>query len=225
MMKYIVRSGTVFFLAFLMVVMSVPAGADQPLSIARLQYDGGGDWYNNPDVVPNLLEFIHGETGMPVSDGEIVVKATDDELFKYPILYVTGHGNISLSEMEARALRNYALAGGFIYVDDDYGLDESFRREVQKIFPDRPLQQLSPEHPLFNSYYQFSRLPRIHEHDPEQSPKAFGIRAEGEWVLLYTYNTNISDGWASPEVHGDPSEVRQTAFEMGLNIVTWVFSQ
>lgn len=219
------RSVKTVLIIALLFVFQPPLIHAESLSVARLQYDGGGDWYNNPDVIPNLLEFVHDETGIPVVEEQTVVRPTDDELFNHPILYVTGHGNISLSLEAVRSLRSYALSGGFIYVDDDYGMNEAARREIDKLFPDRPLQRLGPDHPLLSSYYQFDDVPRIHEHHPDESPAAYGIQVDGEWVLLYTYNTNISDGWASPEVHNDPPEVRRAALRMGVNIVDWVLSQ
>jgi hypothetical protein len=214
----------VWTIALILVVTSTAVTAE-PVSMARLQYEGGGDWYNNPDVIPNLLEFVHRETGIPVEPEQTVVRSTDEALFNHPILYVTGHGNISLSDEEARSLRNYALSGGFIYIDDDYGMDEYVRDEIRAIFPDRSLRRLSFDHPVLDHYYSFEDLPRIHEHYPDEAPAAYGIKADGQWVLLYTYNTNISDGWASPEVHEDPPEIRRAALRMGTNLVTWILSQ
>ncbi|MFB6355817.1 MAG: DUF4159 domain-containing protein, partial [bacterium] len=180
---------------------------------------------NNPGVIPNLMEYTRDHTEIDVVPEQVVVKPTDDRLFEFPIVYVTGHGNIRFNKRERNYLRRYMLAGGFVYADDDYGMDESFRREVKKLFPDRRLRPIGKNHPLLTSYYQFESVPRIHEHDPEKPPRAFGIKHEGQWVLLYTYNTNISDGWASEEVHGDPPEKRRQALQFGVNILYWIFSQ
>jgi len=198
--------------------------AGGPFKVARLQYDGGGDWYNNPDVIPNLMDFARDRLNIDVEPEQTVLEATDDELFQYPLLYLTGHGRIDLSDAEARNLRNYALSGGLIYIDDDFGMDEHVRPEIQKIFPDRALQQLSADHALFSRPYSFRQIPRIHEHDPDKPPRTFGIRAEGEWVLIYSFNTNFSDGWASPEVHGDPPEIREQALRWGVNLISLVLS-
>ena len=155
---------------------------------------------------------------------QAVVEATDDQLFHYSLLYLTGHGRIDLTEEQAHNLRNYALSGGLIYIDDDFGMDEHVRPEIQKIFPDRALQQLKTDHPLFSKPYSFDQIPQIHEHHLDNPPKTFGIRAEGEWVLIYSFNTNFSDGWASPEVHGDPPEIREKALQWGVNLISLVLS-
>ncbi len=218
--KYLVSGVVIVFFGLL--AAEVPAGEFQ---FARLQYDGGGDWYNDPCKIPNLMEFYSRETGVEVVEEQAVVRADDEEIFDYPLVFITGHGNIDFSEEEVSSLRRYLKSGGFLYADDDYGMDEAFRREIDKVFPDRPLVELTPEHSLFSSYFEFDELPRIHEHFPEKPPQAFGIQVDGEWVVLYTYNTNIADGWASPEVHGNPPEVREAALRFGVNIITWVFGQ
>ena len=193
---------------------------------ARLNYDGGGDWYNDPEVLPNLAGYLNSvlNTNLPVE--QTVVKASEAKLFEYPFLYLTGHGNIRFTEREIDNLRTWMLRGGFLYADDDYGLDESFRREIKRVFPERPLVELDPSFPLFKSFYDFSSgLPKIHKHD-EKPPQAFGIFDDnGRLMTLYTYESNISDGWADPSTHKDPPELRDTALRFGLNIVYYLITR
>ncbi len=185
--------------------------------IARLQYEGGGDWYNDPDVIPNLVKFIKKYVNIELEDSQAVVHVSSREIFKYPIVYLTGHGNLFLRDIDAKNLRDYLISGGFLYVDDDYGLDKYFRKEIKKVFPDRNLIELPLDHPLFSLYWKFPRgLPKIHEHYPGP-PKAYGIFYDGRLVVLYTYNSNISDGW-TPR-HNDPPQKREEALRFGMNIV------
>ena len=185
--------------------------------IARLQYEGGGDWYNDPDVIPNLVKFIKKYVNIELEDSQAVVHVSSREIFKYPIVYLTGHGNLFLRDIDAKNLREYLISGGFLYVDDDYGLDKYFRKEIKKVFPDRNLIELPLDHPLFNLYWKFPEgLPKIHEHYPGP-PKAYGIFYDGRLVVLYTYNSNISDGW-TPR-HNDPPQKREEALRFGMNIV------
>ena len=185
--------------------------------IARLQYEGGGDWYNDPDVIPNLVKFIKKYVNIELEDSQAVVHVSSREIFKYPIVYLTGHGNLFLRDIDAKNLREYLISGGFLYVDDDYGLDKYFRKEIKKVFPNRNLIELPLDHPLFNIYWKFPRgLPKIHEHYPGP-PKAYGIFYGGRLVVLYTYNSNISDGW-TPR-HNDPPQKREEALRFGMNIV------
>ncbi len=185
--------------------------------IARLQYEGGGDWYNDPDVIPNLVRFIKQYVNIDLEDSQAVVHVSSPEIFDYPIVYLTGHGNLFFRDVDAENLREYLISGGFLYVDDDYGLDKYFRREIRKVFPDRELVELPLDHPLFHIYWKFPRgLPKIHEHYPGP-PRAYGIFYGGRLVVLYTYNSNISDGWT--ERHRDPPQKREEALKFGMNIV------
>ncbi|MBC8312698.1 MAG: DUF4159 domain-containing protein [Candidatus Cloacimonetes bacterium] len=199
--------------------------SETKFTIARIQYDGGGDWYNNTSVIPNLCEEINQRTEINAQNEQVIVSLKDNRIFDYPFLYLTGHGNIVFSDEEIKNLRNYLKKGGFIYVDDDYGLDKHFRREIAKVFPDKKLQELSASHPIFHSFYHFENgLPKIHEHDKKR-PQAFAIFDNfGRMILLYTYESNISDGWASPNIHKDPAEIREKAFQMGINIVYYVLT-
>jgi len=196
------------------------AGGD-PLVAARLQYGGGGDWYNDRSMLPNLMREVEQRTKIETAGEEVIVKLTDAELFQHPFLFMTGHGNVRFDQEEAERLRLYLTSGGFLYVDDDYGMDEAVRRELKKVFPDQELVELPFEHLIYHLLYDFpSGLPKIHEHD-NKPPQGFGLFHRGRLVLFYTYETNISDGWADPEVHQDPQEVREQAFRMGINILLY----
>ena len=211
-------------LALLPADAAISQGAG-PVTIARLQYDGGGDWYANPSSLPNLLAEVEARTGIPTSDREATVRPTDPSLRDYPFLYMTGHGNVRFTPDERLALRRYLLGGGFLHADDNYGLDESFRDEIARIFPDRELVELPPEHPVFHAPYEFEDgLPKIHEHDGAP-PQAFGIFHQGRLVVIYTYETDLGDGWEDPEVHEDPPEVREEALRMGVNIFVFAMTQ
>ncbi len=189
--------------------------------IARLQYEGGGDWYNDPEVIPNLVRFIKKYINIDLDEKQAVVKASSKEIFNYPIVYMTGHGNVYFSEIDAKNLREYLERGGFLYVDDDYGLDNYFRREIKKVFPDKELEEVPLNHPIFNIYWKFDKLPKIHQHDGKP-PKAYGIFIGDRLVLLYTYESNISDGWT--DKHGDPPDVQETALKFGMNIVLYALT-
>lgn len=189
------------------------------LVLARLKYDGGGDWYNDPDCIPNLAKELNRRTNIATKETEAIVSLKDDKLFNYPFLYLTGHGNISLSEAEVQRLRDYLAKGGFLYADDDYGMDESFRREMKKVFPENELVEIDFNHPIYHMIYDFPQgLPKIHEHY-EGPPKGYGIFLGKRLVVFYTYNTNISDGWT--QAHNNPEEKRDAAFRMGINIVSY----
>ena len=213
------------FLLILILIIPLYLSGEMELTIARVQYDGGGDWYNDTSVIPNLCDEINTRTLIKASSEQAIVSLKNNSIQNYPFLYLTGHGNITFSEEECTNLRNYLEKGGFLYVDDDYGLDGYFRRELAKVFPEKELQELPATFPLFDSYYTFSNgLPKIHKHDGKR-PQAFGIFDDyGRLIVLYTYETNISDGWASPEVHKDPPHIREQAFKMGINIVYYVLT-
>jgi hypothetical protein len=190
-------------------------------TIARVKYRGGGDWYNDPSAIPNLLTFMRKETTIPTGQEENQVMIMSEELFSYPVLFMTGHGKITFSQEEADRLRQYLISGGFLYADDDYGMDKFFRTEIKKVFPDKELVELPFSHPIYHSHFKFPNgLPKIHEHD-SGAPKGYGIFHEGRLVVFYTYETNISDGWPDADVHGDPEEKRLQAFKMGTNIFVY----
>jgi len=195
------------------------------MTIARLHYGGGGDWYANPSSLPNLLAAIRRRTGLPVARREATVTPTDPRLRDYPYVYMTGHGNVHFSAEERAALREYLLSGGFLHADDNYGLDRSFRREIAALFPETELRELPPFHPVFHAFYDFPEgLPKIHEHDGKP-PQALGIFHGGRLVVLYSYESDLGDGWEDPEVHDDPPRIREQALRMGVNLFVWVLGQ
>jgi hypothetical protein len=190
-------------------------------TIARLHYHGGGDWYNDPSSTHNLLREIGIRTDIAVQRHQAVVEIMDPELFAYPFLFMTGHGEIKFSEEEVKRLRLYLAHGGFLYADDDYGMDKTFRREMKKVFPEKELVELPSDHLIYHIDYDFPRgIPKIHEHDAKP-PQGFGIFHEERLVVYYTYESNISDGWADAEVHNDPPDKREEALRMGINIITY----
>jgi Domain of unknown function (DUF4159) len=214
---------TWILLATLSVLAASPP-ADS-MTITRLQYDGGGDWYGNPSSLPNLLSAIRERTGIQVAMRENTVTPLDPGLRDHPYLYMTGHGNVRFSPAECAALRAYLLGGGFLHADDNYGMDKSFRREIAKIFPDIPLVEIPASHPVFHDFYDFPQgIPKIHEHDglPAQ---ALGIFVGGRLVVFYSYQSDLGDGWEDPEVHGDPAEIREQAVRMGVNLFVYVLGQ
>ncbi len=213
-----------FFLGILLVLpwwMAVPriVGAE-PFEIARLRYDGGGDWYSDPSSVPNLLRELSRRLGIDVAPKEAVVSLEEPELFRYPYLYLTGHGNIRFSERELENLRRYLASGGFLHADDNYGMDESFRREMSRLYPDAKLEAIDSGHLIYRMFYRLPGLPKVHEHDglPAQG---YGIWRGGRLVVFYSYQSDLGDGWESPEVHGDPPKVREAALQMGVNLVLY----
>lgn len=207
-------------LAFTLLICSLWTNAQE---LAILQYKGGGDWYGNPTALPNLIEYCNSEIHTKISKKPVNVTPDSPAIFTYPYLFITGHGNIYFSDFEAENLRNYMLSGGFIHVDDNYGIDTYIRRELKKIFPTKNLQELPVNHPIFNSAFKFPKgLPKIHEHDGKR-PQAFGIIVDNRLLFLYTYETDLSDGWEDAAVHNDPPEIREKALKMGANIIKYVF--
>ena len=199
-------------------VAPLAAQQDATLTIGRLQYGGGGDWYANQSSITNLLEAIRDRTTLPVAARERVVRLTGPELWEVPYLHMTGHGNVRFSDEEAAALRAFLENGGFLHADDNYGMDDSFRREMARIFPDNPLLEVPWDHEVYHIFYDFPQgIPKIHEHDglPAQ---AFGLFIDGRLAVYYSYQADLSDGWEDPEVHGDPAAVREAALRMGVNL-------
>lgn len=193
--------------------------------IGRLKYSGGGDWYNDPSAEVNLLQYIRQNTNIAVEPRYEYVDLSSDNIFLYPMLFLTGHGNISFTEEEARRLRAYLESGGFLYIDDDYGLDQHIRREMKKVFPDQDFVELPFSHPIYHCHFHFQYgPPKIHEHDGKP-PQGFGLFCGGRLCVFYTYESNPSDGWADPDVHHDPPEKREAALKMGTNIVVYVLGQ
>lgn len=198
--------------------------SDGSFQIARLKYGGGGDWYNDPSAEVNLLRFIGQNTNVKVKPEYLFVDVSTDDIFAYPFLFMTGHGNIVFTQSEAARLRKYLESGGFLYADDDYGMDEAFRREMKKVFPEKNLIELPYAHGIYSIMYQFPNgVPKTHEHDG-LPPQGFGIFIDGRLAVYYTYESNPSDGWVDDEVHNNPPEKREEALRFGTNIVLWVLT-
>ncbi len=193
--------------------------------IVRLKYSGGGDWYNDPSAEVNMMDYLKKNTTVDVDESKFYsVDISSDDIFNFPFILITGHGNISFSDTEVKRLRQYLERGGFLYADDDYGMDKAFRREMDKVFPDQKMQELPFDHKIYNSQFSFPiGLPKIHEHD-SKPPQGFGYFLNGRLCVYYTYETNISDGWAEPREHEDPPEKREEAFKMGTNIIVYVLN-
>jgi hypothetical protein len=194
-------------------------GAD--LTVGRLHYEGGGDWYANPSSLPNLLKAVRERTTLRVADAERVVRLDGDDLWTVPYIYMTGHGNVRFSDQDIETLRRYLRQGGFLHVDDNYGMDPSIRRELGRLFPDRPLVEVPLGHPVYRVVYAFPRgIPKVHEHDGKPA-QGFGIFLDGRLAVFYSYETDLGDGWEDPEVHRDTPEQREAALRMGVNLFAY----
>ena len=192
--------------------------------IAVLKYNGGGDWYANPTALPNLIDFCNENIGTNISKDVATVEVGSDDIFNYPFIHMTGHGNVVFSQSESENLRNYLFAGGFLHIDDNYGMDPYIREEIKKVFPENELIQLPNNHPIFNGKFDFPNgLPKIHEHNANP-PQALAIIEDGRIVCLYTFESDIGDGWEDQEVHNDSEYIRRQALQMGSNIIEYVFS-
>ena len=207
-----------------LVVAGVPLAAQQEgadLTVGRLHYEGGGDWYANPSSLPNLLKAVRERTTLRVADGERVVRLDGDDLWNVPYIYMTGHGNVRFGDEDLATLRRYLRQGGFLHVDDNYGMDPSIRRELGRLFPDRPLVEVPLDHPIYRVVYAFPRgIPKIHEHDGKPA-QGFGIFLDGRLAVYYSYETDLGDGWEDPEVHRDTPEQREAALRMGVNLFAY----
>lgn len=194
------------------------------ISIARVKYKGGGDWYNDPSIIPALLKYFNKVTNIKTAKKQYIVSLDEKELFDFPIIYLTGHGNISFSDIEIENLRTYLKNGGFLYADDDLGMDKAFRREIKKVFPKLEFIELSSSYKIYSCFFQLKGLPKIHEHEKGR-PIGLGLFLNGRLCIYYTYNTNISDGWGDYELHHDSDKMRELAFKMGVNILIWALIQ
>lgn len=191
--------------------------------IAVLKYNGGGDWYSNPTALPNLIKFCNQNINTSIDPKPETVEPGNTDIFQFPFVHMTGHGNVIFSDDEIENLRNYLLSGGFLHIDDNYGMNEYIRKELKKLFPEKELTEIPGNHPVFSSAYDFPNgLPKIHEHDG-LAPQAFGLFEEGRLMLLFTYESDLGDGWESPQVHNDPEDVREKALKMGANIIKYAF--
>jgi len=206
------------------IAAGAPAAAIDPgpvMTIGRLHYDGGGDWYANPSSLPNLLSAIRTRTTLRVATEEKVVTLSDDDLWNVPYLYMTGHGNVQWSDRDLATLRRYLQQGGFLHADDNYGMDASIRRELARLFPDHPLVEVPLDHPVYHLVYDFPRgMPKIHLHDGKPA-QGFGIFLDGRLVVYYSYQSDLGDGWEDPQVHDDPPDKREAALRMGVNLFAY----
>ncbi len=192
--------------------------------VAVLQYGGGGDWYANPTAVPNLVRFTNNNCHSAINK-VVKVKPNDEEIFNYPIVFMTGHGNVFFDDKAVENLRTYLKSGGFLHISDNYGMDKYIRRELKKVFPEYPLQELPKTHSIYNQCFKFPNgLPKIHEHD-NKAPQGFGLFIDGRMVIFYDYESDLSDGWEDASVHNDPEQIRLKALKMGANIIQFVFNE
>ncbi len=206
------------------VILSLTSFSQNTYKIALLKYNGGGDWYANPTSLPNLIDFCNKNLRTNIAKEPVTVEAGSSEIFNYPFVHMTGHGNVIFSNDDIRNLRNYLSGGGFLHIDDNYGMDKYIRRELKKLFPEYELIELPFNHPVFNQKYVFKNgLPKIHEHDNKQ-PQAFGIFHENRMICLYTFECDLGDGWEDREVHNDSEAIRLKALKMGSNIIQFAFT-
>jgi uncharacterized protein DUF4159 len=211
------------FLSILL-LLTLPFKPEEPsLRLALLKYNGGGDWYANPTSLTNLAEFCNSALGTELNPDYATVEVGSADLFNYPFLHLTGHGNIVFSPAEAENLRNYLIGGGFLHADDNYGIDPYLRVALKQVFPELTLVELPFEHEIYKQKFKFPNgLPKVHEHDGK-APQGFGLIYEGRLVVFYTFECDLGDGWEDPDVHKDPPDVRQKALQMGANIVSYAF--
>ena len=215
---------TITLIKILIILSSLPVFG-QNFSIARIHYSGGGDWYSDPSSLPNLLKFLGENTQISVEDEEVRIRPSDQKFFNYPYLYLTGHGNVRFSEEEITRIRETLLRGAFLHADDNYGMDASFREEIKRVFPNKDFVELPYDHPVFSSYYKFENgLPKVHEHD-NKPPQALGLFHNNRLIILYTYESDLGDGWEDKSVHNDPLSIREAALKMGVNIIYFALTQ
>ena len=207
----------------IVLVICILNALDSEHQIARLHYKGGGDWYNDQDTIPNIVEYLNSILNTNFSKIEAIVSPDDPKLFDFPFVFMTGHGTVNFNKKEAEIIRAYLDRGGFLYVDDDYGLNKTFQHEIKKIFPEKDLVELPASHEIFHCYFDFPNgLPKIHKHD-DKRPQAFGIfNVNGRLMILYTYESNISDGWSN--VHDDPENIKEQAFRFGANLFYYIMT-
>lgn len=214
--------GRLFFLIFIIVGIEV---LSQNTQIALLKYNGGGDWYANKETsLPNLIKFCNTNLKTSINPEQAIVDVGSKEIFNFPFVHMTGHGNVIFSNQEADNLRKYLLAGGFIHISDNYGMDKFIRTQLKKVFPELDLVELPFNHPIYHQAYQFEKgLPKIHEHD-NKAPQGFGLIYKGRLVCFYDYECDLGDGWESPEIHGNSKENIDKALKMGANIISYAFT-
>jgi len=221
-------TGGIAIILTLAALLSLPesvtaAGTGGRVGIARLQYGGGGDWYCDPGSLSNWLELFEARTGVLTAPAPVVVTLDSEDLFRHPFLYLSGHGRIAMDDQEIAELRRYLDAGGFLYADDNYGLDKSFRELMARLFPDDPLLPIGSGHPIYHCFYDLDGLPKIHVHDGEPA-QGFGVHRDGRLVVFYSYSSDIGDGLEDPHVHGDPPSAREAAARMAVNILMYTLT-
>ncbi|WP_296622852.1 DUF4159 domain-containing protein [Marivirga sp.] len=210
---------------FTLLLLTFYSAYSQQVKIAKLKYNGGGDWYANKTALPNLIEFCEQELKVPMDNKDYVVEVGSKEIYQYPYVYMTGHGNVVFSDDEAQNLRNYLISGGFLHIDDNYGLDQFIRFEMKKVFPEKDFVEIPFDHPLYHQKFNFKDgLPKIHEHDGKPA-QGFGIIYEGRVVCYYSYESDLGNGWEDQSIHKDPESVRLKALKMGANIISFAFTQ
>lgn len=216
----------IFILAFLgLCLQNTFAEGDPKMKLALLKYRGGGDWYANPTALPNLSTFLNDELNMDLDPDYATVEVGSPNLFNYAWIHMTGHGNVVFDNQEAENLRTYLLSGGFLHIDDNYGMDPYVRTVIKKVFPEEDWVEIPFDHPIYNQEFPFKNgLPKVHEHD-KKAPQGFGIFVEDRLVIFYSYESDLGDGWEDQSVHMDPQEVRLQALKMGANIVQFAFEQ
>lgn len=223
--SYPVKLCTLLFFLLCLSAGQLAAQQQEGLQIAKLKYRGGGDWYANKTALPNLISYCNQQLNLNLAQQEAVVEVGSPEIFSYPYVYMTGHGNVVFSEQEAENLRTYLMSGGFLHIDDNYGLDQFIRLEMKKVFPELDFVELPHNHPIYQQKFRFEEgLPKIHEHDG-QPPQGYGLLYEGRLVCFYSFESDLGNGWEDQSIHNDPEEVRQQALRMGANILSYAFTR
>lgn len=213
-----------YSIAIIILLLGLTGFAQKPVQIALLKYNGGGDWYANPTALPNLISYCNAYLQTDLDQDYKTVEPSSRDIYNHPFIHMTGHGNVVFSAQEASNLRDYLISGGFLHIDDNYGMDPFIRPEMKKVFPELEFEELSFDHPIYHQKYDFQDgLPKIHEHD-KKPPQGFGLIYQGRLVCFYTYECDLGDGWEDAEVHNDSGEKRMGALKMGANILQYVFS-
>ncbi len=208
---------------FYLALITMVTAQLQAQEVAILKYNGGGDWYANPTALPNLIKFCNENAGTSLNEKPETVEVGSSTIFQYPFLHMTGHGNVVFSDDEAQNLRTYLFSGGFLHIDDNYGMAPYLKKALEKAFPNSTLEELGNDHPIFKEFYKFPEgLPKIHEHDGKR-PQALGLFHENRLILLFTTESDLGDGWEDPTVHNDPKKIRAQALQMGANIILYAF--
>ncbi len=210
-------------LIFTIAVLILPFNFILSQQVAILKYDGGGDWYANPTALPNLIKFSNNNISTTIKSKPETVEASSIDIFTYPIVFMTGHGNVIFSDIAVENLKTYLISGGFLHISDNYGLDQYIRKEIKKIFPSLEFQEIPYNHSIYHQTFNFENgLPKIHEHD-NKPPQGFGLFYEGRLICFYDYESDLSDGWEDEEIHNDNYEIREKALKMGANIIEYAF--